>query len=266
VTRVVRIVGVKFLNARPLLAGLEAGIPAPFPYAFSTAEPAACAEALAAGTAELGLVPVGALPFLSAVRALPNLGVASRHEVTSVLLVSRTPLEDVRILAAHSASRTSVVLARLLLAARWGAFPAIRTMRPPLEDMLHDADAAVIIGDPALAVRGRTGMTEIDLAAAWVEWTGQPFVFAVWGLTATAPEGSALLMSDSLTFAEAHWKRLVPAWSSAHGVEQHSACRYLEQSLVFRLGDEERQGMENFLRLAANAGLLPERDEVWHVG
>jgi chorismate dehydratase len=265
-SQVTRIVGVNFLNARPLLAGLEVGIPAPFQYSFSTAEPAACADGLAAGTAELGLVPVAALPFLSTVRALPTLGVASRQEVTSVLLVCRTPPEDVRVLAAHSASRTSVVLARLLLAARWGASPAIRSARPPLGAMLQGADAAVVIGDPALAVRGRSGLLEIDLAAAWVEWTGLPFVFALWGLASAAPGGSALLVSESFAYAEAHWESLVPAWAAAHGVAPQEARRYLDESLVFRLGDAERQGVERFLRLAAAAELLPRVGGVWREG
>ena len=81
-----RIVGVQYLNARPLLAGLEAGIAAPFSYAFSTAEPAVCADSLAAGSAVAGLVPVASLPHLTAVHALPGLGIAARGAVLSVLL------------------------------------------------------------------------------------------------------------------------------------------------------------------------------------
>ena len=257
----VRIVGVKFLNARPLLAGLEAGIPAPFPYAFEGAEPSACADALAAGEASVGLVPVAALPVIPNVRAVPWFGVSAHHEVRSVLLVSRVPLERVRTLAAHAASRTSVTLARLLLAERWGAHPRLVSRRPPLEAMLADADAAVIIGDPAFAVHGLTGLLELDLARAWSEWSGLPFVFAVWGVGPTAPAGIEALLERSLEHAERHWGELLPRWAHAHGVGLADTREYLEDVLKFRLGDPERAGMQEFLRRAAVAGLLPRRDE-----
>jgi chorismate dehydratase len=257
------IVGVRFLNARPLLAGLEASIPASFPYRFSVAEPAACAEHVAAGRAQAGLVPVAALPHLPGVRALRGLGIAAREEATSVLLISRVPLARVAVLAAHTASRSSVALARLLLAERWGAAPRVVPAAPPLEEMLREADAAVLIGDPALAMRGRTGLAEVDLAAAWVEWTGLPFVFAVWGVREEAPADMEALLEESLAFAGAHWEECLPRWARSHGVDLPQTRRYLERTLTFRLGDEERRGMEEFLARAAARGLLPALKEVW---
>ena len=258
------IVGVQFLNARPLLAGLEAGITAPFSYRFATAEPSVCADRLAAGEAVAGLVPVAALAGMPAVRALGGVGVAARHEVHSVLLISKVPLAQVEVLAAHTASRTSVALARLLLAERWGVRPRIVPSRPPLEAMLAAADAAVIIGDPALAVCGRTGLVEVDLAGAWVEWTGLPFVFAVWGVAASAPAGLAPVFERSFAFAREHWGELLPRWAWEHGVGLDETREYLEDTLTYRLGDGERAGAQEFLRRAADAGLLPRRDEVWH--
>jgi chorismate dehydratase len=259
----VGIVGVRFLNARPLLAGLEARLEAPFSYRFATAEPSTCAEQLALGQAAAGLVPVGALPFLPEVHALPNFGVAARQEVWSVLLVSRVPLERVRTLAAHTASRSSVALARLLLDQRWGARPRIVPARPPLETMLECADAAVVIGDPALLVHGRTAWLEVDLAGAWVEWTGLPFVFAVWGASRTAPARLDSLFGASLAFAEEHWDALVPVWAAAHGVREAETREYLGRTLTYRLGEREHEGLREFLRRAADAKVLPLRREVW---
>ena len=259
----VRIVGVRFLNARPLLAGLEARLPASFPYCFSTAEPAECAEQLRSGQAAASLVPVAALPFLLDVRALPTLGVAARKEVRSVLLISRVPLERIHTLAAHTASRSSVALARLLLGERWGARPRVVALRPPLEAMLAEADAAILIGDPALHVQGRSGHLEVDLAAAWVEWTGLPFVFAVWGARPGTPAGLEGLLEASLTYAGERWQDLVPRWAEAHGVEREETRHYLEEILTYRLGDAEREGLQEFLGRAAKAGVLPARREVW---
>ena len=259
----VGIVGVRFLNARPLLAGLEAGIAAPFAYDFATAEPSVCAERLGSGRVVTGLVPVATLPAMPDVRALPTLGVACRQEATSVLLVSRVAPEKIRTLAAHTASRTSVALARLLLADRWGVTPRITPARPPLEAMLADADAAVLIGDAALKVHGRSGVLEIDLAAAWVEWTGLPFVFAVWGAAPTAPEGLDVVLEASLRFAEGNWERLLPRWAEAHGIGLAETRHYLERTLCYRLSDAERAGMTEFLRRAAACGVLPAAREVW---
>ena len=259
----VRIVGVKFLNACPLIAGLEAGIPAPFPYEFAGAEPSVCADELAAGEASVGLVPVAALPVIPNVRAIRSFGVAAHREVRSVLLVSKVPLGSVRTLAAHTASRTSIALARLLLAERWGARPELVSRRPPLAGMLTDADAAVIIGDPAFAVHGTTGLLEVDLARAWFEWSGLPFVFAIWGVGPAAPAGVESLLEHSLAYAEAHWAELLPRWARAHAVAPAAAREYLERVLTFRLGDAERAGMQEFLARAARAALLPSREEVW---
>jgi chorismate dehydratase len=259
----VSIVGVRFLNARPLLAGLEAGIPGRLCYHLATAEPSACADELACGNAVAGLIPVAALPEIPDAFALPSLGVAARREVRSVLLITRQPLSRIRTLAAHTASRTSVVLARLLLAERWGARPQVVPARPPLSAMLEVAEAAVLIGDPALRVCGRTGFEEVDLAAAWAEWTGLPFVFAVWGVRDPAPSGIGRLLEESFTFAAEHWAQLVPQWAEAHDVDVAATRDYLGETLSYRLADAERKGAEEFLRRAADAGLLHGRREVW---
>ncbi|MGE5236850.1 MAG: menaquinone biosynthetic enzyme MqnA/MqnD family protein [Acidobacteriota bacterium] len=259
----VGIVGVRFLNAKPLLAGLEAGIHAAFPYRFSVADPSACAGDLAEGTVDAGLVPVASLPALPAAAALPGLGVASRQAATSVLLVSRVPLREVRTLAAHTASRTSVILARLLLLEQWGARPEVVPATPPLAAMLSGADAAVIIGDPALSERGRSGLLEIDLAAAWVEWTGLPFVFAIWAVRGGSPAGLEELFMRSLDHAVGHWEELIPRWSAAHHLDLEATRHYLGSILTYHLGDAERAGIEEFLRLTARAGLLPGRREIW---
>ncbi|MGC8915881.1 MAG: menaquinone biosynthetic enzyme MqnA/MqnD family protein [Thermoanaerobaculum sp.] len=259
------IVGVSFLNARPLLAGLEAGIAAGFPYLFSVAEPARCAEALKAGHAQVGLVPVGALPELPNVAAYPHLGVAARGETTSVLLVSRVPLPEVRVLAAHTASRTSVLLARLLLKARYGVEPRVVPAAPPVEEMLAHADAAVVIGDPALALDGTPGLFRLDLAAEWMAWRGKPFVFAVWGLGPGVGAQVLPLLNASYEYARDHWEELLPRWSAEHGLALDRTREYLERKLVFSLGEEERSGVAEFLKLAAAEGLVPPRERgIWY--
>jgi chorismate dehydratase len=254
---VVTIAGISFLNSRPLLAGLEAGIDAPFEYRLATGGPSVCARRLASGEAIAGLVPVAALPALPGVEAVRGLGIACRREATSVLLVSRVPPAEIGRLVADAASRTSVALARLLLAERWGCRPRLVAASTPLGALGTRADAAVVIGDPALLLRGSTGLLEIDLGAAWQEWTGRPFVFAVWAIRRGAPGGLAGLLERSLAWAESRWDELLPGWAAAHRVMPAVAQRYLCQALHFRLDEADDGALVEFLTRAAAAGVLP---------
>jgi predicted solute-binding protein len=252
----VGVAGIAYLNSRPLLAGLQAGIAAEFLYRFELAEPGSCAERLARGEVAAALVPVATLPFLPGVRVETGLGVACRGAVKSVLLISRVPIERIATLAVHRASRSSVVLARLLLAERYGVHPEVTMADPPLAGMLDHADAAVIIGDPAMRERRRTGMVELDLGKAWVEWTGLPFVFAVWAVAAAAPVALESLLTQSLAYAQEHWRELVPTWAAAHALPEPAVQEYLASTLHFTLDEHDRAGMAEFLARAASAGVL----------
>ncbi|MGV8041716.1 MAG: menaquinone biosynthetic enzyme MqnA/MqnD family protein [Thermoanaerobaculaceae bacterium] len=253
----VGVAGIAYLNARPLLAGLEAGIAAPFPYRFESAEPGTCAQRLASRAVGAALVPVASLPSLPGFQVHPGLGVACRGAVTSVLLISKVPPERVATLAVHRASRSAVTLARLLLAERFGVRPRLVTVDPPLARMLEHADATVIIGDPAMRVAGQTGLCELDLAAAWNDWTGLPFVFAVWAFSPAVPAAAADLLVASHAHARAHWEELLSRWAQAHCHPEPAVRTYLEQILHFELDERDRAGMAEFLRRAAVADVLP---------
>jgi chorismate dehydratase len=257
------ITGVSFLNARPLVAGLEAALPAPFFYTYRSLPPADCAAEFAAGRVLASLVPVGSLPSLPPAQLLPALGIACRGAVQSVLLVSKVEPERIASLAVDRASATSVALARTLLVARWGARAEVLRAAPPLQSMLDDVDAAVIIGDPALAVHGRTGLLEIDLGAAWVEWTGLPFVFAVWALAPGAPPALVELLTASHVYSQQHWDELTTRWAGAHEFPCEVVRSYLEHNLVHVLAEPERAGMLLFLERAAECGVLPRHVPTW---
>ncbi len=255
------VAGVAYLNARPLLAGLEGGLPAPFPYRLVTAEPARCARMLAGGEAHAGLVPVASLAGESAFTAVPGLGIAAEGEVWSVLLVSRVPRRSIRRLAVHGASRSSAALAELLLTLETGRRPRVERTADPLAALDGSADAAVVIGDPALAARGRTGLAELDLAAWWHGATGLPFVFAVWGLAAGPyRDGLAELLMASAEWGLGHMELVV---ANANGTRE-VVREYLERRLRYRLGERERRGLELFLAMAAGQGILPPGRVVWH--
>lgn len=251
------LVGVRFLNSRPLVAGLEGRLTAPFPFTYTAADPAECAARLASRTVAAALVPVVALSQAPWARPLPGLGVACRGAVNSVVLVSRVPLPEIRRLATHAASRTSEILARLLLIETAGIDPVVERCSPPLDDMLLGSDAAVVIGDDAMSIRGRTGLIEVDLGEAWRDWTGHSFVFAQWAIDERAPAGTATLLEDSLSYAEQHWDELLPSWAQQHGLRLDEVRRYLGECLHFRLDARDDRGRAAFLELAAVRRLLP---------
>src|SRR5947207_225830 len=142
--------------------------------------PAGCADALASGRADIGIVPTFELTRQD-LEVIPGAGIACHSAVRSILLVSRCPAEEIRTLAADSSSRTSVQLARVILERRYGAEYVSIPHAPDLDAMLRVADAALIIGDPALRLNPALLPYEVhDLGAEWVEMTGLPMVFAVW--------------------------------------------------------------------------------------
>ncbi|MHB8339931.1 MAG: menaquinone biosynthetic enzyme MqnA/MqnD family protein, partial [Mycobacteriales bacterium] len=183
-----RVGHIQFLNCLPLYDGLvHSG--ALLDVDLCKGTPDQLGESLLAGDLDVG--PISLVPALRHAQdlvVLPDLAVGSDGAVLSVVLVSTVPLAELdgRTVALGSTSRTSVVLAQLLLEQRYGVRPRYEVMPPELSAMLRDAEAAVLIGDPALRAtydgeRGALpGVVVHDLGLAWREWTGLPMVFAVW--------------------------------------------------------------------------------------
>jgi chorismate dehydratase len=162
-------------------------------YKIDRTSPSDCAARLAAGTADIGLVPIAALAANPTLRILPGCTIASKGRVRSLLLVRRAtqPLASLRSVAADTASRTTLAYARILFH-RWGnpRVPFL-PLAADLDRMLEKANAAILIGDPALLALekrtnrfARTGEELVyhDLAEEWTTLTGLPFVSAVWGI------------------------------------------------------------------------------------
>ncbi len=277
-----RLAAIHFLNPAPLLYHFEHG-----PERERLAErydvrytsPAQCAEQLRTGEADLGLVPIAAMPFLPGVAAVPGCTIASQGPVRSIQLVLKpgVQLEAVRSVAADAASRSSAAYVQVLLRKFHGTDPHMKTMAPDLSAMLAEHDAALLIGDPALLAmeaRDRNGTfadcTWIDVATWWRECTGLPWVAAVWAvrtaaLTETGVSANAL-RNDLLASRDAgllHVNRLVQEWKPRIALSAETICSYLTKNIQYNLDDACVNGMRQFYALAEETQVLPPHQLRW---
>jgi len=219
--------------------------------------PSVCAERLARGEVDAGLIPSIEYQRIPGLRVVAGLGIAAASEIRSVLLVSRVSRERIRSVSLDPASRTSAALTRILLKRSYGLSPRYTEGGPGGSP---ETDASLIIGDPALKAR-LNGQVVLDLAAEWRAFSGHPFVFALWavreGVDAARIDG---LLRGSREAARLHFDRLVAEGASDTGLSEAVVRDYLLHALHFELADGDLEGLDLFYRLAAEDGLIPRAE------
>jgi chorismate dehydratase len=213
--------------------------------------PSECANEVAAGAADIGIIPSVELNRHDYGR-VHGLGIASRGAVRSILLISSKPFREIQTLAGDISSRTSVALARIILGRRYGTEPRVVPHAPDLTRMLTVADAALIIGDPALHLDPQTlGERVLDLGAEWTDMTGLPMVFAVWAgrKEAITPNVEAIFRA-SYEFGRDHLDEIIRMEAASRGLSEELARQYLTRHIVCELGGAEYRGLELFLEYA----------------
>jgi len=252
----VRLGAVDYLNVRPLVYGLDQR---PDQVSLRFDVPAVCARRLDAGEIDLGMVPSISHLTRPGDRIVPGVCIGSDGPVDSVALFVRGPLRDVRSLALDSSSRTSVALTRILCARRFGITPTFVEHGPDLSAMLAVADAALLIGDPALFADPRSlGAEKVDLGLAWGDMTGLPFVWAFWaGRAEAASPGIVALLHEAAAEGRAHLDAIATAYST-DPARQAIGRRYLRDHLMFDLTPRAIEGLRAFygeaLALGAASG------------
>ncbi len=217
--------------------------------------PAECADRVASGEADIGIVPAFELTRQK-LKIVPGAGIACHGPVRSILLISKTPPGEIATLAADSSSRTSVQLARVVLERRYGASPAIAPDPPDLDRMLEKADAALLIGDSALRVDpAKLPYYSLDLGAEWVEMTGYPMVFAVWAgrEDAVTPEVEQAFLA-SCRYGRERIEEIVASEAAPRGLTAELARSYLTGNITHELGRRDYEGMNLFLQAATGEG------------
>lgn len=250
----VRIGAVSYLNSKPLIVALRELAP----HATIVVDvPSRLADGLAGARLDVALVPSIEYFRNPGYRIVSDACIACAGPVKSVKLYGRVPPEAIRTLALDEGSRTSAVLARILLKERFGLEPRLEWL--PIGEPLEAAtsDAVVLIGDRAMRPpAGRFAFTW-DLGEQWFRWTGLPFVFSTW----IAREGIEIAGLDEL-FASARdqglrrLEEIAAREAPVVGISRAECLVYLRDHLAFYLGDRQRCGLETFGRLARKHHLI----------
>ncbi|AXI79008.1 menaquinone biosynthetic enzyme MqnA/MqnD family protein [Peterkaempfera bronchialis] len=226
-------------------------------------------------TGELDIGPITCVEYLrhaDELLVLPDIAVGSDGPVMSCVIVSQVPLAELdgRRVALGSTSRTSVRLAQLLLEEREGVRPEYFSCPPDLAEMMREADAAVLIGDAALRANlyeaPRLGLEVHDLGAMWKEWTGLPFVFALWAVRRDFAEREpeavrevhrAFLDSRDLSMEEA--PKVAEQAARWEAFDAEVLERYFTGALDFSLGGGQLAGIAEFARrVGRDSGFPPD--------
>jgi chorismate dehydratase len=262
-TSPIRLGAVSYLNAKPLYERLDRFAP---DVELVMDYPSRLAERLAAADLDVALIP--SIEYLRGVQSgyeiLPGFAIAARGAVRSVKLFSRVPFSQIERLALDIGSRTSQALAQIWLDQVHGVHPGTIELLPMGVPVLEStADAVLLIGDRAMTVPDHAFHAVVDLAAAWKELTGLPFVFALWVVRAGVDLGDLPERLDrcrveglahALEIAERHGPRL--------GLDVATCYDYLTKVLSYDLGEPELAGLQRFATLAASMGLAPEGVEL----
>ncbi|MBA3313429.1 MAG: menaquinone biosynthesis protein [Planctomycetota bacterium] len=262
-----RVGAVSYLNSKPLIEGLAERLPAGLALDY----PSRLAAALKAGDLDVALVPsIEVLQSGGRYEVVSDACVAARGPVLSVKVYFRTPPGEVKTLSLDEGSRTSAILARVLLSHKYGVEPDTEPL--PLEAgkiaasktiAATSADAILLIGDRAMFPLDEQFQTVWDLGDEWLTWTGLPFVFALWAARREdVPDGLATLLSSTRDYGVASADEIARREATTLGLEPEVAIEYLTKHLHFTLGPAERSGLKLFAQLAQQAGLAPGGNEL----
>ena len=249
----IRLGAVDYLNARPLVYGLD-GHRELFSLRFDP--PSRCAVLLHDEQIDVGMIPAIEYCRGPEYRIVPGLGIVSARTVASVALFTRVPLAKIRTVAMDTNSRTSNALLRILCAERFGIQPEFSPMAPDPDVMLSSADAALIIGDPALFLNpAEKGVEKIDLGEQWTDMTGLPFVWAFWaGRPGVLSAEHVAVLQAARDGGVANSDTIAAAYSGPTRAELGKT--YLRDNIQYEMGEMEVAGVRHYYELAARHQLI----------
>jgi chorismate dehydratase len=249
----IRVGAVEYLNTKPLICDLEQLAPN---LELVLEVPSKLADMLAAGQLEVALIPVIEYFRGGSYAIVPDLAIASRGPVLSVTLFSRKPWTEIRSVALDEGSRTSAALTQVLLRRKYGVTPQVMPL--PLDRTAEesDADAVLLIGDRAMRACLPGFRYAFDLGQEWHDWTGLPFVYAVWavreGVDLGPIEGA---LHEAKRRGLARVGQIAAREAPKLGLDAGFCRRYLDNIIHFDLGPREQAGLHHYYMLACELGL-----------
>ena len=268
-----RIAASTYLNSAPLIYSFANGTKKSLVTLLGDTAPAACSRMLDRGECDVALIPVIESIRIPDLIVIPEIAVASKYRVRSVILASKVPIEQAQRVALDASSRTSQTLVKILFEHRYNASPEFLERVPDpasgCQNMLSDCDAALIIGDPAMKIAYAATERKLhiyDLAEEWRAMTGLPFVFAVWATRDRELSRSQIFL-EAKTEGLAHRREIAAEFSRRLELPEAELLDYLMDSVNYDLDAENIAGMELFFKLAGSApgsapgsaGLRPAR-------
>lgn len=249
----VRLGAVSYLNVRPLVAGLETHPSVSLRFDV----PAVCARLLNDGAIDLGMIPSIAWLGRPGDRIVPGICIGSDGPVASVALFTPRDMATVRTVALDTSSRTSAALVRILCRQWFSIDPVFVTQPPDVTAMLAKADAALLIGDPALFLdHAALGLQKIDLGALWTDMTGLPFVWAFWsGRTDAASPDTVALLQDAAVRGMADLDAIAADYCRDFPERESMARAYLHRHMRYGLRAREVEALCRYYREVVALGL-----------
>lgn len=270
-----RISIVEYLNTAPLVRGFTHG-PLRGKYELSFTVPSECAEALRSAAVEVAIIPAIEYQRMPDLVILPNLSIASKKSVRSLLLVSKKPIQEVTRIALDRSSRSTQALTRILCEKLWHVRPEFFEAAPDLRAMLEQADAALLIGDPALRLAiacasgdfvspaSLAGLSQgvslyiYDIVEKWRAMTGLPAVLAIWAARREAVTPELVEdFRDSLAFGLQHVDAISTEAAAEMSLPAADLRRYLLENIDYHLDEENLRGLARYYEFAAELGLIP---------
>jgi len=251
---VIRLGAVDYLNARPLVFGLDRR---PDLFALRFDPPSRCADLLHEAAIDVGMIPSiefqrGVAPYL----IVPGLGIVSEGPVASVALFSARAIGDIRSIAVDTSSRTSTGLLKVLCRETFDIEPEFVAMAPAIDPMIERCDAALVIGDPALYLDHRAaGLDKIDLGEQWTSLTGLPFVWAFWaGRPGVLPPAALAALAEARDEGVAASDAIADAYCGPGRAALGRA--YLRDNIRYGLDERAAEGLREYYQLAARHGVI----------
>ena len=253
-TAQMQIGAVSYLNSRPLIEGLEGLLPSAN---LILDYPSRLADALADGTLDVALIPSVEYFRRPGYEVISDACVAARGEVLSVKLYCRVHPGDIRTLALDEGSRTSAALTKVILAEKYGVIPQTEQLRMDSTTLDSQADAVLLIGDRAMHSPAESFVAVLDRGQFGYDWTGLPFVFAMWVARREAnTEGVEEALSHARDLGLANVAEIAREEAPRLGLSESVAYNYLTKNLHYYLTSAERSGLKLFCELAAKHNLV----------